>query len=1139
MDVGIPGYTVIERRRSDSAGDKSGGGLLFYLRNDNGLVFTEHSPAILNPAHAFVKNERMWVTCESLRQKTAVCGLYLGFQASDDRHATWNQIMYEVLKSEVIELRRAGYRVVLKGDFNGHVGDQLGRGVVGNHPAINRNGERLLSFLDDVNACHLNGACRVQDDWSSRISRGTWTRQRGGISTILDYGVVSREHLESVKSFVIDDCGDYPSGSDHNWSFLEMEDRFVTRRKLTSNKSVKKPRWNFGSNHDWSGFCDSVERMTGDLGNETKLFEDLTVAQLAERGAEILLESARNVIGFKTQSSKKVKTTLPRDIVSALEFKAVLEGNWKSKASALSSIPHADRDEVDTAAVAEAERLYNEQKLVVKLALGGRRFRERKRILEKCSGNSVDALKCFWSFVSQNEKKSSDIDCVTNPDTKNLVDDKEGIKTEVENHLLRVFKGSFQRIVSDENVDHELLDHPYASEAAEHDQVTQGLPVGDGSGDVKTDPQGWLDKVFSPSELKKAIKKLQNCKAMGFDMVPNEFIKNSGPRFLQLLTILFNRVKSSGVFPRGWNAGRVVLVHKKGVRDVLGNYRPLTVIVSLSGLYSRVLNERLVQVVEIHNLLGEVQQGFRRGRMGADNAFILDSIIWKAKSRRRKVFMAFFDIQKAYDTVDRNVLWRKMSRMGFGGQFLDTLKSIYSGDTVQTEMNGLKTRPVFLRRGLRQGCSLSPMLFNLYVADLGNALDTSEEGFQVGGVCVSALFFADDLVVFARSREGLLRLMTMVKQHADWLKMVLNTDKDKSEVLAQMGVAGDTWDILDREGEVVLSLKQVLEYRYLGTKVFSSMAKTAVEKVKNCVAKAHRYKGSCIHISKEGPDLVDMMMATWCNVAIPSILFGCEMIPFSETSIQEIERVQSQVAKYALGLPLGAANICAQTELGMKPFRHALYEAQLKYYVRVLELSDTRWVKQALLDHLSSAWESPYIKYIHKIRMELDLVSLPSRSQDLEKVLRNHFVQKLNASILSLKLPWIRPVSKLRRLKYTREGQCSEAIAAFRFDAACIGHKYPRLGRVDVQTVCPLCSFSKNTLSHLAFFCPSLEAVRKQETVLGSYRNMCVAKGLDEAQIFEMFVNGEDWNENVIPLSDFLARGGDLKLLLDSFLQRW
>ena len=73
-----------------------------------------------------------------------------------------------------------------------------------------------------------------------------------------------------------------------------------------------------------------------------------------------------------------------------------------------------------------------------------------------------------------------------------------------------------------------------------------------------------------------------------------------------------------------------------------------------------------------------------------------------------------------------------------------------------------------------------------------------------------------------------------------------------------------------------------------------------------------------------------MVIASWCNVAVPAILYGCEMIPFSE---EEIERVQSQIAKYALGLPRSAANVCAQLDLSIKPFRQVLYEAQLKYYV--------------------------------------------------------------------------------------------------------------------------------------------------------------------------------------------------------------
>ena len=80
------------------------------------------------------------------------------------------------------------------------------------------------------------------------------------------------------------------------------------------------------------------------------------------------------------------------------------------------------------------------------------------------------------------------------------------------------------------------------------------------------------------------------------------------------------------------------------------------------------------------------------------------------------------------------------------------LQSMYSGDSVDTEINGITTRSIYLRRGLRQGCSLSPMLFNLYISDMGHDLMLSTEGFLLfSGIVVSSLLFADDLFLVDHS----------------------------------------------------------------------------------------------------------------------------------------------------------------------------------------------------------------------------------------------------------------------------------------------------------------------------------------------------------------------------------------------------
>ena len=164
----------------------------------------------------------------------------------------------------------------------------------------------------------------------------------------------------------------------------------------------------------------------------------------------------------------------------------------------------------------------------------------------------------------------------------------------------------------------------------------------------ETDPSGYLDRDFGPGEVREVLQAMGDNKASGWDSVPNEALKQGPPELVEHLVVLFNRVKEQGVVPEAWKRGRITLIHKKGPVSNIYNYRPITVLTSVSSLYTKVLNSRLITVTEEHGLLGEIQHGFRRGRSGADASFVLNTVLWKSTAKRRKVHLSFLDVAKAH-----------------------------------------------------------------------------------------------------------------------------------------------------------------------------------------------------------------------------------------------------------------------------------------------------------------------------------------------------------------------------------------------------------------------------------------------------------------------------------------------------------
>ena len=1089
--IEIEGFKVFEARRKgdteDGGSDKAGGGLACAVRETAGISYTHYDPKISDPELKYVSAERLWVKYKSDHGKCAIGTVYCGFQASDNRHLGWNEGIYKVLEEEIRILRGEGYRVLLQGDFNAWIGCLTEHGgIPGNRAKVTPNGELFISFLSKNNLCNVNQVTRIVNGVEERVCKGLWTRHGHDYtsSSILDFVVVSKEHLDNLSEMVVDENGHYGGGSDHCMIFSRWVDKFIYVPKV---EPVRYPGWNV-EDANWDKFREVVRQEVE--GNDIRTND---IDHLSDDLSRALTKGLNIAVGKRSSAPPK-KAVSPRHIVNLLNERKALEKKFKSEKSRFAR--SADQSECGSLVVAKD----NLDAKTNELNVAKSKFERQKRApllnLAKCK--SRRNRKRFWDFVNRKTKKTSGLPPLQDKITGALKHDPQEIADEVFKYLKDIFSGSdHPQDQGDPSPDISLSDSPSSMAATvgnpgsqsrmdsrtgvglqgspspdislsdnpssmattdgnpgSHARMDSRTRVGDlyddgdkpgefnrdheycsnpnpklpksgTSGHSGYDPRGFLDKIFSIAEVSSIIKSLGNGKASGHDDLINEALKEAPVSFIKMPTDLFNMVKSSGRAPSAWKRGRVTLVHKKGPESDLQNYRPITVIPCMCSTYSKLLNARLTEVVEQHNLLGETQNGFRKDRCGVDSAFVLNSLLWKSVAKKKKVSLAFLDLQKAYDSVHRNTLWKKMAALGFGGQFLETIKSLYKDDYVTSNANGISTDPVYLGRGLRQGCSLSPILFSLYVSDMSRDLHASNLGVLLHKVCISCIFFADDIVLVSRDADGLRQLLNIVQEHCIAMKMTLSVTKSKV-----MSSYHDIWELFSGD-QVIGSLDKVLEFKYLGVKTTLSPSKSATVMMNRAKSLAMTYKKTCLSIGYDGPDTVDLTLCLWLNVGMPSILYGCEFVPFTETVISEIERIQSSIGKFTLGLPQSSPNISTTTILGTASFKELLYTAQLKYLVRLLKQDNRRWSKDAFLDQVRGEWESPYIRYMSKIKGELGLHKWPGSIREVKVVVYNHFLEVNNRAIESLALPALQPLAKRARMDFANESQESQVFVYY------------------------------------------------------------------------------------------------------------
>ena len=237
---------------------------------------------------------------------------------------------------------------------------------------------------------------------------------------------------------------------------------------------------------------------------------------------------------------------------------------------------------------------------------------------------------------------------------------------------------------------------------------------------------------------------------------------------------------------------------------------------------------RLENYIQDNNLISPNQIGFQKGHRTADHVFVLSSIINKiVKAENKKLYTAFIDFRKAYDHINRTLLFLKLQNMGIQGLFYENLKRLHKSTSYMIKVENGYLDPIKSDMGLLQGGILSPKLFNLYIDDIKDIFNEKCDPVNLYDTKLSHLLYADDLIIISNTEQGLRQSLTNLENYCTQWKLEVNISKTKIMIFNKSGRKLKTNSFLFQDNKIEVSDS----YCYLGINLSLSGSFNHTQKV--------------------------------------------------------------------------------------------------------------------------------------------------------------------------------------------------------------------------------------------------------------------------------------------------------------------